>query len=488
MRMRSVVNMTILLTALTAGLGAAAGLIVLGMKGSLWDSVTVIVCVSGFIGAMLSLEFAVYALLFLGLVEGVYKTIAPSLFTLVAKDVMLGFILVRLGYESLRNKDFSWINQRLTVPAVLFIGYAFAMITAPSTQSPALALAGVRSWILWIPLYYPVYVIFSNRTRVIRLLRTMCWVSMPVAAYGLYQSIMGYEHLRVSEELYRHTLWYTGRAISIFNAPSLLGNFCALVILASLGLTLYYPGLVRRGFFFGTAILAGGGLVASGTRGSFLGLLVGLLIFLILARRKTLIVAIIALAGVISFNYMVPTAEPGAERIRETITPQIVVRRVTKPFEQALEQVTRYPLGYGVATGAGSGRIYGELRHEAGARGIEWIENEFGRVLSELGLPGLFFWLWMLWVATRGAITAARTAARDRDHYIFLAMTAGMFVLLSQLFIGGALYDAAAGIYFWIFAAMTARLPQAFEEEQQAEEAEALALEPVEAQPVTASF
>jgi len=484
-RIRSVVNVTILLTTLTASLGAAAGLIVLCLKGSIWDSITVVACVSGFVGAMMSLEFAVYALLFLGLAEGAYKTIAPSFFTLVVKDLMLAFILVRLLYTSLRNKDFSWLNQRLTVPVILFVGYAFAMIAAPSTHSPALALAGVRSWILWIPLYYPVYVVFNNKTTVVRLFQTMCWVSMPVAAYGLYQSIMGYEHLRVSEELYRHTLWYTGRAVSIFNSPSHLGNFCALIVLISLALTLYHTSMVRRGLFFGVAVLAGGGLIASGTRGSFLGLLVGLLVFLLLARRKTLIIAIVALAGLISYNYMVPTAETGAERIRQTITPQIVVRRISKPFQRALKQVSEYPLGYGVATGAGSGRIYGELRRTAGARDIKWIENEFGRVLSEMGLPGLFFWLSMLWVATRGALTAARSTRDDADHYLFCAMAAGMFVLLSQLLIGGALYDAAAGIYFWIFAAMAVRLSKALEEEQEAETAPPV--EAVEEKPLAAT-
>ncbi len=485
MRIRSTVNVTILFAALTAGVGAATGLIALGIKGSVWDSITALMWVTGFIGAMVSLEFAVYGLLFLGLTEGVYKAIAPSFFTLAAKDIMLAFMLVRLLYTSLRSKDFGWLNQRLTVPVILFIGYAFAMIAAPSTHSLRLAMAGVRSWVLWIPLYYPVYVAFNNKARVVRLLQTMCLVSMPVAAYGIYQSIMGYEHLRASVELFRHTLWYTGRAISIFNAPSYLGNFCALVILVSLGLTLYYRGMVRRGLFFGTAVLAAGGLIASGTRGSLLGISVGLVVFLLLARRKILIVAIVALVGLISINYMMAAAEAGGERIGKPITPQIVFRRISHPFRQALKQVSEYPLGYGVATGVGSGRIYGGLRYSAGAREIKWIENEFGRVLTEMGLPGLFFWLWMLWVATRGAIAAARSARDNADHYLFVSMTAGMFVLLSQLLIGGALYDAAAGIYFWIFAAITVRLSKTLKEEQEAEKR--LAVEVVEEEPLAAS-
>ena len=68
---------------------------------------------------------------------------------------------------------------------------------------------------------------------------------------------------------------------------------------------------------------------------------------------------------------------------------------------------------------------------------------------------------------------------------MFCAMAAGMFVLLSQLLIGGALYDAAAGIYFWIFAGIAARLSKALKQEQEAETD--AAVEAVEEKPLAAS-
>lgn len=466
MDIRRLANVGMLIFTFTAGVAAAAGLISLAMQGSIWTSFTVMVAAVALLGSLVSLEFALYMLLLLGLTEGIYKTMAPSLFTLAAKDAMLVMILVRLLYGSIRSRDFSWIKQRLSAPAVLLTGYVTALGAAPSTSSPALALAGIRSWLLWLPLYYPAWVIFDSRRKILRLLHIMCAVSVPICLYGIYQRQAGYAHLQAVEELYRHSLWYTGRALSVFNSPHLFGSFAALVVLVSLGLSFYHRKSSHRLLFIGCAVLAAGGVMAADVRGAFLGLAFGVVMFLILARRKTAIAVVVAIVALLSWNYVAPEDTEGTSKIRDQTSLQIVTSRVMMPLERALEQVTEYPLGYGVATGAGTGRIFGHLRSRAAPRDITWVENEFGRALVEIGLPGFFFYIWLLWTATRSAIRATRTTKHDRDHYVMLGMTCGMLLVLLKLATGGALYDAAAGIYFWVFAAATTRLAELAADEQ----------------------
>lgn len=457
---RRAVNVTILIAAFTLGIGAAAGLIALGVEGSVWHSVLIIAVTVAFVSSLLSLELGLYMLLLLGITEGIYKTIAPSLFTLAAKDIVLMLILLRLIYISLRNRDFSWFHQRLSVPAVLFTGYVVAMAVAPSTSSPALALAGIRAWLLWLPVYYPIWVVFDSKKKVLRLLHALSAICGPLVLYGIYQRQMGFEHLAPIRELYTHSLWHTGRAMSIFNSPHIFGGFSAVVTLSSLGLALYHRKMPVRLLCFGAAIVAAGGVLASDVRSSFLGLVSALVVFFLLARHKLLIGFLVTVTALLSWNYLMPEDIEGTSKLRHQTSTQIVIGRVVMPLERAIEQVTEYPLGYGVATGSGSGRIFGKLRARAGAHELEWIENELGRALTELGLPGSFFWLWLLWIPVRTCIRAVRSAPTDADHYLLLGMTAAMFVMVSGLAVGSALYDGTVGIYFWVFAAIIAHLHQ----------------------------
>ena len=460
MDIRRLVNTTIMIFTLTAGISVAVGLLVLGVSGSIWQSLLGIMVIAGFVGSMMSLEFSIYALLFLGIIEGIYKTMFPSFFTLVIKDVQLVFIVVRFLYISLRDRDFSWFNQKVSTPFVLFTTYATAMMAAPSTHSIRLALAGFRTWILWIPIYYPAYVCFDNKESYLRLLRFVCYMSVPVAAYGIYQSIMGYEHLAGVPELAEAAKWYVGRATSIFNSPALFANFSSIAVFLSFGFVMYYKRLPQRLLFLAIAILAVGGMMASGTRGAFLGSLVGLVVLVLMLRRRALIITVLGLAALISLKWLLPTvAETGTERIVENVSVEIVTQRLRIPFQRGWEELNKHPLGYGLATGTGSGRIFGKLRAHSLEHGqFRFIENEIGRVIAEMGIPGFVFWVWMLYALMTKAIRTARSAPEDEDHYIFCAMVAPMVSMMVQLLIGGALYDAASGIYFWLFAAILARV------------------------------
>ena len=71
MDIRRTISVTILIATFTAGIGAAAGLIALGVEGSVWSSLLVVAITVAFIGSLLSLEFGFYLLLLLGLTEGI---------------------------------------------------------------------------------------------------------------------------------------------------------------------------------------------------------------------------------------------------------------------------------------------------------------------------------------------------------------------------------------------------------------------------------
>ena len=69
---------------------------------------------------------AIFVLLGLALDEVVYKAIAPSLWTLAAKDFVLAIIVLHLVDDSLRSHNFSWLSQRVT--AALMALFTLAVI------------------------------------------------------------------------------------------------------------------------------------------------------------------------------------------------------------------------------------------------------------------------------------------------------------------------------------------------------------------------
>ncbi len=476
MHIRRAVNAAVNIVTLAGGIGVGAGLVALGITGSVWHSLVVIIGIGGIVGSLMSIDFAIFMLVILALVEGIYKAVAPSLLTLAAKDIVLAIIVFHLIYDSLRRHDFSWLSQRVTPPMLLFFGYVGTMVASTSTRSIQLAIAGVRSWVLWMPLYFPAYHVFDTREKILRLIRVLIMVSVPAALYGIYQSVAGYGHLGGVQGFASHAQWFGGRATSFLNTPHTFAGYCAIVTLLCLGLAMYPQKAAPRALLVATAGLAAGGLIASGTRGALYGLIFGLFTLLILARRKALLVPIVGAGAAIAIFYLAPVAQTGAERIRETGSVQVAAARAVEPFDKALKQVGEYPLGYGVATGAGSGRIFGDLTREAAAKDVDWIENEFGRSLTELGIPGTLFWLWTLWVTMSGMFRATKTAEDEHDHYLFAAMTAAMACVFAQLTIGSALYDPIGGTCFWLFSAATTRLvherARAKEAEQQQAEAE----------------
>lgn len=472
MNIRKTANVGILLVGLTGTVAFAAGVVSLALSGDIFQSLVIILGVSALIGSLLSLEIGIYLLLVLGLLEGIYKTLLPSFLTLGLKDVVLAVLLLRLFYTSLRARNFEWLKQRLTVPATLFVGYATAMTAAPSTMSISVALAGLRSWVIWLPSYYPVYAAFTKKEQILRLLRFVAYVSVPICLYGIYQNVVGYAHLDFSGTMIRHTNWYMGRAISVFNTPHVFGKFAGFTALISVGLALYTRNHLERVIMFFIATIAAGGVVAAASRSPFLGLMVGAVVLLLVIRRKGIMLLVTATCALLTIMYVVPRATTGAQRITELTSQEIVVDRVLKPLERGFENGLQHPLGVGVASGSGLGRVVYGSGSATVSRDFEYVENEFGRCFQELGIPGFFFWIWLLWLAMRQTLEAARAAPEFRDHALLASLFAAMCLLAVQLFVGSALYDGT-GIYFWLFSAFAVRYRQQVEEQQAPQETQA---------------
>ena len=88
------------------------------------------------------------------------------------------------------------------------------------------------------------------------------------------------------------------------------------------------------------------------------------------------------------------------------------------------------------------------------------IENEYGRALRELGIPGTALFIWLLITALRGSFSAYRKVHTPRYHMLAGACIGIQFSIVLQLAVGSALYLAPGGLVFWLFYALALRLPE----------------------------
>jgi hypothetical protein len=144
-----------------------------------------------------------------------------------------------------------------------------------------------------------------------------------------------------------------------------------------------------------------------------------------------------------------------------------IVDRAIEPLGTGFAMLSKYPLGTGVASGAGAGRAYGMIEEEMSVKGetAVMIENEFGRAMKELGLPGFGLFIWLLWRAMTSAATGLSGGNR-RDGLLAAGLVAGAINLSIQLMVGSALYLAPAGTYFWLSCALASRMPSYAEQER----------------------
>ena len=428
----------------------------------------------------------IYCLILAALFEGIYKAMSPNMLTMLVKDFFLGILLLRLFWVSQRQRDFRWLHQPFTSAAVCFTAYCVALMFSPTTRSILLALAGLRAWILWMPAYFPFYHYFTSLERISRFVRVLILIMLPVSVYGIIQGNIGYAHTRILPNFYAQAQFYQSdytpevvqsedeanagfeasfkpimnvRACSIHLSPGTFGAVCAFLMLVSLGYAGYVRSSSGRVWAVASGVAAAGGLLASGSRAPMMGLAFGLLAMLLVARRRTILIAGFIIIALVSVFYLRDVTGGGALRLENRLSVPIAMERALMPMARGLEEGIRHPFGLGIATGTGMGRVFykSDLKQ---AEGTQWVENEFGRALTELGFVGASLWLLMIVGILWQCVRAIRQLGSTREGVLAAGLFGAMMSVFAQLSVGSALYGANSGLYYWIFAAMIVRMAE----------------------------
>lgn len=205
------------------------------------------------------------------------KAILLRVLTLAALGAWLGTVIFRGG--PVRFGRFDWLILAL-------LGW-LGLATAVSVHVPTALFGmyfrdeGLLAFINYALVYFLVLQLATDQARVRTLARALFSVSIPVAAYGVLQ------YLELDPALWTLDAG-AGRAFSTYGNPNILGGFLMFSLPIALALALGERDPRWRAFYWAGLALNMVTLVATFTRGAWIGAAIGLLVTAVVAWRQQL--------------------------------------------------------------------------------------------------------------------------------------------------------------------------------------------------------
>ncbi len=449
-------------------MGIGLAIVIIGKKLQIFPLLGgTAVIIAGLI-CLVNTEWGIYVLLFFCSVDGFLKSAYASPVTIALKDVALMLCLLRwLGPVALGQRRGSF-KGALTIPMLCFIVYVLGEMFNPLSPGVWAALAGARTWVIWPPLYLLLHDTLRDRSRFFALLGFILCLGVGVAAYGVVQKEYGYEHLRTiapdAYNLHKRLGYNTAqgsehRVFSTAVRAGALGQNMAMSALLAMALLSCCRTLTSRSVVSSGVLVMLVTLVFSGSRSAAFGLLLGLIVLAVSVRQPGILAATVLVVLMAWMLAMRATEGRAYYRFMEAIrNSRATIERVEGPWRRSLERASQHFFGVSPATGMGVGRMSAFVgRQRGGPTGI-MVENEYGRAVTELGVPGFLLFMWLIVSAIRVAVRSVRASPNPSERWLRSCLLAAQSAMLVMLSAGPALYLAPGGPYFWVSLAMIERI------------------------------
>ncbi len=360
-----------------------------------------IAVVGTYLAARRSLAAGIGALLTVGYAYGITRANWLDIYSHLLFDAsLLGLYAAQLFRplpleERLRLQGLrAWVILLIAWPVILFL---------VPTQDTLIELVGLRGNIFMLPC-----LLLGARLSREDLYRVAIWVAflnIAAGAVAAAEFVVGVDAFfpanAVTEIIYRSgdVAGFTAYRIpSSFTSAHAYGGTMVSTLPLLIGGWLDRSGSRLAGFLFGTAVVVSAlGVFAAAARLPFILLMILGIATLFSGRVKIghrfrWLVVVLIVAWIVS----------GQERLRRFTTlgdTDYVAGRISGSVNMGFLELARaYPLGNGLGGGGTSIPYFleGRIRNSAG------MENEYARMLMELGIPGLLLWTaFLAWLLTR---------------------------------------------------------------------------------------
>ena len=367
-------------------------------------------CLAAFVGVFWftrrSLVAGLSAALTVGYLYGILRANVPQSFSHFTFDAALGGLYLGLwlkGFTPLQRQRTRKVRRWL----ILLIGWPVLLFLIP-VQDPLIQLVGLRGEIWFIP-FILIGAVIDDEERS-RLAFWLAALNLMALGFALAEFRLGIETFYPRNEVTR--LLYTQNDVvqgefSAFRIPATFVNQASYSATMVLTIPLLAGAWIQTGWTRSQKALLSAGIIAA-MLGVFLGAsrTQALILFAEIAAfaglagfGKIRLKQLIAFAAIASLVGYWVYSNPRLQRFTNLKTDYVKERIHGSVNESFLDALWKYPLGNGLGGGGTSIPYFlqDRLKNPVG------IENEYGRVLLEVGIPGLCLWVAFIVAAIGGA-------------------------------------------------------------------------------------
>jgi hypothetical protein len=432
------------------------------------------------------------------------------------KDI-LALVVYLSFYISRRAGRAKIFKPPFFLPLMLFIWYGIIQILNPLSASIFYGILGVKVDFLYVPLIFIGYGFIESDEDLRQFFAYNSVLVLIVVGLGIVQSVLGHTFLNpavIQSDIRELSTSYrvspiTGaiayRPTSVFVSVGRMQDFLLISWLVALGFGGYL--LLRskknRLLAFITLGVSGIGSIMSASRSVFLYTASSVMVVVVAflwgspwrqgeARRTVRAIMRGAIfAAVALFLMMTFLPEQTATRFAiydESLSPdspasELIYRARDYPWHNLMLafQHEHWPLGYGIGTCSLGIQYIARILH-APPMNIS-VENGYGQLIVEMGLPGLLLWLLL---AVSVSVSAWKVVVKLKGTpwfpIGFVIFWYAFLLMIPITFYGFVAYqDFIMNAYLWILLGILFRLPTLLHDEVQAQLAAQQAVAPGQA-------
>ena len=415
--------------------------ILFGTVGATQGLTSLVMVAGGLVGGCLVLyraEIGVFAAAFL-------LPILPTMFGMgLALISVISFIL----------KVFITGQLRLRFHAIDLFAALFALLIAYSTcisYFPGSSLFMAGSYILFILFYFVVRHTVDTREKLFALLSLVAVSGALVALYGIYQRLTG---SYISAEAWIDSDMFEGASARIYATlenPNVLGEYLLFVIPIIFAMLYYMKNYFHKLVALGMLGLSVLCMVFTLSRGAWLGLLCGLVVFVLLRDRRLIWVGLIAL---LAMPFVLPQSIIERFLSIGNMSDGSTSYRVNIWMASFGMLMAFWPIGIGLGTDT---FIFIYRKYAFNAVNAPHSHNLFLQVGIDLGIWGLLLLVFVLCLFYKDILKGIRKCKGSSFMTAAgAALCAGMAGFLVQSLTDNTWFNYRVVMFFWMIVALSA--------------------------------
>ncbi len=332
-------------------------------------------------------------------------------------------------------------RPRVPLPKVVqpFLGYFGVACLSAAVVRGTQAEVGLKIGFFWALMAVMVWLRPLDARERDHVITIMMVNAVITAIVGLAQQVVGAARLVSLGYEYNTTVRFTGhflRSFSTFRLPFDFGFYLALVIVIGTSVSLREPRRLRSILFFATLPIVTAGLLFSFVRGAYLVVGIGLVYLAVIRYRWLFLGVPVALVLLLFLPGQYATPALGSSSLNQR--SQSWTQNVSTIFD---------PVGHGIGTTGSAGAKVQRILKLGGS--AYQPDNQYFKTIYELGVLGLFFFIFLL-VASLLNARAAATRLHGRDQALAEGLSAHILGVLAACFVATYFEIFPSDFFFWL--------------------------------------